>query len=199
MTTPASAAAATRGTYQEHLRVAEAGNAAALRGDHQTALARYREAIRLAVQHRAPEVFFRCYMEATLESLELMDEFASVIEYCDRAVAHYAEHPPAHDVAWLDLASIHQRKGAVLMKRGDHEAAREALEQALAIGARHATVGARLELARLLHGWIARSFFVSRDRITQEQRRLHYFSVRQRRGPALVAQPFTADGGHGQA
>jgi tetratricopeptide (TPR) repeat protein len=197
MTTPAHAPAAKSGAYQEHLRVAEDGNAAALRGDHQTALSRYREAIRLAVQHRAPEVFFRCYMEATLESLELMEEFASVIEYCDRATAHYAAQPPAHDVAWLDLASIHQRKGAVLLKMGDHGAAGHELEQALAIGAR---IGARLELARLLRGWIARSFFVSKDRITQEQRRLHYFSVRQTRGPALVAQPFrAADGGPGQA
>jgi len=179
MTAAASARTAGSGLYQEHLRVAEEGNVAALRGDHKAALLRYREAIRLAVQSRAPEVFFRCYMEATLESLELMEDFGSVIEYCDRATAHYAAQPPAHDVAWLDLASIHQRKGAVLLKMGDHEAARQALEAALAIGVR---IGARLELARLLHGWIARSFFVSADRITQEQRRLHYFSVRQTPG-----------------
>lgn len=181
MTDPAGEPTAKSVLFQEHLRLAEDGNTAALRGDHRTALTRYREAIRLAVQHGAPEVFFRCYMEATLESLELMEEFASVIEYCDRAVAHYAERAPAHDVAWLDLASIHQRKGAVLMKMGDHDAARGELETALAIAAR---IGAKLELSRLLHGWIARSFFVSRDRITQEQRRLHYFSVRQTPGTA---------------
>jgi hypothetical protein len=131
-------------------------------------------------------VFRRHYLEISLESLELLEEFDPVIEYCDRAIAPYAEHPPQSDVASLDLASIHQRKAVVLMKMegtpsrrsdrpGARDAARQSLAQAIELADR---IGARLELARLLQGWIARGFVVPADRITREQRRLRYFSVR---------------------
>ena len=71
-----------------HLQIAETGKLAALRGDHRTALGHYREAIRIAVGSGAPEVFFRHYLEATLESLELSEAFDDVLAYCDRAIAH---------------------------------------------------------------------------------------------------------------
>ena len=161
--------------FDAHMQVAEAGKRAALRGDHANALLRYREALRLAADQRAPEMFRRHYLEISLESLELLAEFDSVLEYCDRAIAHYTENPPQSDVAWLDLAFIHQRKGAVLMKAGEPNKARLELARALEVGG---SVGAPLELARLLHGWIARGLVITPSRITHEQRRLHYFSVR---------------------
>jgi tetratricopeptide (TPR) repeat protein len=161
--------------FDAHLHVAEAGKLAALRGDHASALLRYREALRLAAEQQAPDMFRRHYLEISLESLELLGELNSVIECCDRAIAHYTDNPPQSDVAWLDLASIHQRKGAVLMKAGEPNKARLELARALEVGA---GVGAHLELARLLHGWIARGLTVPPARITHEQRRLHYFSVR---------------------
>jgi tetratricopeptide (TPR) repeat protein len=164
-----------RRSMPEHLGLAEAGKVAALGGDHAQALARYREAMRLAVRDKAPEMFVRHYVEASLESLELMEEFDAVLEHCDRVIAHYTEHPPRHDAAWLDLASTQQRRGAVLLKAGRPDAARAALEEALEVGGR---IGATLDLARVLHGWLSRSLFVSSARITQEQRRLRYFSVR---------------------
>ena len=171
--------------FDAHVRLAEAGKAAALRGDHANALLRYRDAMRLAAEQQAPAVLRRHYLEISLESLELIEEFDSVLEYCDRAIAHYAEHPPQSDVASLDLATIHQRKGAVLMKTGAREAATRAFGQAIEIGTR---IGARLELARLLQGWIARGLVVSADRITREQRRVRYFSVRSdTMGPAASA------------
>jgi hypothetical protein len=191
------------GRFEAHVGLAEAGKAAALRGDHANALLRYRDAMRLAAELDAPDVFRRHYLEIALESLELLEEFDSVLEYCDRAIAHYTGHPPQSDVASLDLASIHQRKGAVLMKmagapsgrsgRPDaRDAAREALGQAIAIGER---IGARLELARLLYGWIARGLAVPADRITREQRRLRYFSVRPDTVRPSSASGTRADGG----
>ena len=205
--------------FDAHVSLAESGKAAALRGDHANALLRYRDAMRLAAEQHAPEVFRRHYLEISLESLELLEEFDPVIEYCDRAIAHYAAHPPQSDLASLDLASIHQRKGVVLMKmegtpsrrsgrpegtapsrsgrpegtapsrsgRPDaRDAARQSLAQAIEIGER---IGARLELARLLHGWIARGFVIQADRILREQRRLRYFSVRSE-----TMRPSTASG-----
>ncbi|MDA0165731.1 hypothetical protein OM076_36020 [Solirubrobacter ginsenosidimutans] len=158
-----------------HLSIAETGKRAALRGDHTTALGHYREAMHLAVSSGAPEVFFRHYLEATMESLELMNDFGSVIEYCERAVEHYREHPPAHPVAWLDLASIHQRHGCVLLKQGDVGPARVAFEQAIDIAAR---APAHLPLAEALGGWLRRGLFVSPERMLAEQRRYRYFCVR---------------------
>lgn len=172
MTGPAQAIA--------HLQIAEAGKRAALRGDHRAALGHYRDAMRLAVTTGAPEVFFRHYLEATLESLELSEAFDEVLAYCDRAIAHYATHPPGHALAELDLASIHQRRGVVLLKRGGPGAAPPsgatlALEHAVAGAAR---IGARLELSERLLDWIRRGLAATRQRILAEQRRLHYFSVR---------------------
>lgn len=162
-------------TAQAHLSIAEAGKRAALRGDHRTALGHYREAMRMAVSSGAPEVFFRHYLEATLESLELMNEFDSVFEYCERAFEHYREHPPEHPIAWLDLASIHQRHASVLLKQGQVGPARVAFEQAIDIAAR---APARLPLAEALVGWLRRGLVVSPERVVAEQRRWAYFSVR---------------------
>jgi tetratricopeptide (TPR) repeat protein len=167
MTGPAQAIA--------HLQIAESGKLAALRGDHRTALGHYREAIRLAVGSGAPEVFFRHYLEATLESLELSEAYDDVLAYCDRAIEHYAANPPAHVLAELDLASIHQRRGVVLLKRSEVAPARAALEQAVAGAAR---IGVRFELAERVLDWIRRGLAVTVPRLLAEQRRLHYFSVR---------------------
>ncbi|HTV17375.1 MAG TPA: hypothetical protein VMG12_01850, partial [Polyangiaceae bacterium] len=153
----------------EHLKIAEEGKRAALRGDHRTALGLYREAMHRAVSSAAPEVFFRHYLEASIESLELLEAFDSVLEYCDRAVAHYAAHPPAHAFAEFDLASIHQRRGATWLKLGQAEAARTDFDLAIA-GARRA--GARCELAERLLDWVRRGLSVSKERIVAEQKRL---------------------------
>lgn len=159
--------------HAQHLAAAETGKRAAQRGEHRAALGHYREAMRLAVSMKAPEVFFRHYLESALESLELMEAYDNVLEYCDRAVLHYELNPPAHEVATLDLATIHQRRGVVLLKSGRGQEAREALAKALETGSR---IGATLPLARALLGWLARGLTVSSDRIVSEQRRLHYFS-----------------------
>ena len=114
-----------------HLSIAEAGERAAVRGDHRTALGHYREAMRLAVSSGAPDVFPRRYLEATMESLELLHEYGSVVAYCELAIEHYREHPPTHPVTWLDLASIHQRHGCVLLKQTESGPAAVVFEQAI--------------------------------------------------------------------
>lgn len=159
----------------QHLALAEQGKLAALRGDHQAALEQYRQAIKIVVQTRAPEVFFRHYLEASLESLELMGALDDVLSYCDKAVAHYDANPPLNQLAKLDLASIHQRRGVVLLKRGERDLAKVALGQALQC-ARDAE--AQLELSQLLHTWLTKGLTITPDRVLREQRRLRYFSVR---------------------
>jgi tetratricopeptide (TPR) repeat protein len=193
-----AAAPAASAAHHEHLRHAVAGYEAALSGDHRAALGHYRDAMRVAVHAEAPEVFFRHYLEASLESLELIGAWDDVLEYCDRAIEHYRQHPPPHDVAMIDLASIHQRRGLVLLKRGDISAAREALADAIAVADR---AGARLELAARVIEWLRRGLTISPKRVLDEQRGLHYFSVRpgvpRLAAPDPAAPHSTRRGDHG--
>jgi tetratricopeptide (TPR) repeat protein len=165
--------------HRLHLGIAEQGKVHALKGEHTRALTCYREAMRMAVAAGAPEVFFRHYMECTIELLERMGSFADVLAYCDRALAHYAGFTPADDaqraVVRTDLAYTHQRRGVVLLKMGRTEEACAALGEALAV-AREA--GIRLELAEALLGWASRGLHLEPRRILMEQESRRYFSVR---------------------
>lgn len=166
--------------HRLHLGIAEQGKLHALRGEHGRALACYREAIRLAVGSGAPEVFFRHYMECTLESLERMGALAEVLAYTDRAIEHHAGLTPTSEeqraLIRADLVYIHQRRGVVLLKSGRVAEARAALEQALQL-ARAGSI--RLDLAELLVGWIARGFHLEPQRILAEQEARRYFGVRR--------------------
>ena len=155
-----------------HLGIAEQGKLHALAGDHGEALRHYREAIRLAVGSGAPEVCFRHYTQCVLESLEHMGAWSEILEFCERVRAHYAAHPPPHELARLDLACAHEREGVVLLKRGDPTAARAALARAV----EHAGPG-RLPLAEELNGWLRRGMQIDARRIEQQQRRHRYFIV----------------------
>jgi tetratricopeptide (TPR) repeat protein len=165
--------------HRLHLGIAEQGKLHALKGEHGLALTCYREAIRMAVSSGAPEVFFRHYMECTLESLERMGSFPDVIAYTDRAIAHYATITPNSEeqraLVRADLVSIHQRRGAVLLKMGRVDEARAALEKALAL-AREAN--SPLPLGQTLLGWICRGFHVDAHRVLLEQEAKRYFGVR---------------------
>lgn len=156
-----------------HVGLTEQGKLHALAGDHRAALAHYREAMAMAVRAGEPEVFFRHNLECALESLELMGAYDEVLAYCDKALALYRERPPSHDVAVRDLAHVHQRRGVVLLKRGDREAARLALAEA----ARLQPGG--MPLAATLLRWIAGNLHLDAARILAEQHRHKFFSVRR--------------------
>lgn len=152
-----------------HLGIAEQGKIYALEGDHVAALAHYREAMRLAVNSGASEVFFRHYMESSLESLEQMEAYQEVRDYCERAIQHYEVTPPVTDVANLDLASIYQRLGVTLLKMDMPDESKEAFTRALAI--------ADIPLAKTVLGWLKASLHITKDRVYQEQVKHGYFAV----------------------
>lgn len=166
--------------HQLHMGIAEQGKVHALEGKHGLALTCYREAIRIAVRSGAPEVFFRHYMECTLESLERMGSYPEVLDYTERAISHYAalkvESEAQRSLIRADLIHIHQRRGVVLLKLGRMEEARQALEKARSLAR---AGGLRCELVDTLLGWIARGFHVDAHRILTEQESRRYFSVRQ--------------------
>lgn len=161
-----------------HLGLAEQGKIHAVAGEHRTALLYYRHAMRLAVEAVAPEAFFRHYLECAIESLELMDCHAEVIDYCERVDAHYAsivalDEAQASFVA-RDRAAVAQRRALVLLKGGRRDEARRWLDEA-----RRRAVAAALDLPLLerVGGWLDQGLHVAPERVVAAQHQLCYFSV----------------------
>lgn len=161
-----------------HRGLAEQGKLHALAGDHDLALAHYREAMRLSVEAGAPEVFFRHYLECSMESLELMGANDDVVDYCMRVAEHYVGLEPADELQArfmaLDQAANAQRLGVNLIKAGRAEEAAGPLADAVE---RAKAAASSLPLAELLNGWLARRLTIDRARVETEQRRLGYFAV----------------------
>ncbi|MCB9529514.1 MAG: peptidylprolyl isomerase [Myxococcales bacterium] len=168
-----------------HLGVAEQGKLHALRGEHPLALQHYREAMNQAVRFGEPEVFYRHYLECALESLELMGALDEVVAWCDAALEHYRAHPPQTAVGARDLAHIHQRRGIALMKRGHRDPARAALAEAIELQ------DGAMPLAATLLRWIDSRLHCDAARITAEQRRQGFFSVRADTVDARRAVPLS--------
>lgn len=161
-----------------HVGVAEQGKLHALQGEHDVALLYYRRAMQGAVASGAPEVFFRHYLECSVESLELSGAYDEVLDYCDRVEAHYATVTPADEdqAAFVtgDLVATSQRRALVLAKAGRTPEALVALD---ASAQRAAAIGVDLPLVALVGGWLRRGLHVDPERILVEQQRLCYFAV----------------------
>jgi tetratricopeptide (TPR) repeat protein len=175
--------------HELHIGVAEAGKLAALKGDHGEALRHYREAIRMAVSAKAPEVFFRHYTQCTLESLELTGDYAEIIEFCEKADAHYRAIGAATPFQRRDRGSILERLGIVRLKSGDVEAARSTLAAALDVAGPDT-----LPIAKTVQGWLRRGLSPDLRRLTDLQKRHSYFSVRDGQVDASRARALAPQG-----
>ncbi|MEM7669706.1 MAG: peptidylprolyl isomerase [Pseudomonadota bacterium] len=173
--------------HEMHLGVAEAGKAAAVSGDHGEALRHYREALRLAVSSKAPEVFFRHYTQCVLESLEQTAAYAEIIEFCDNADAHYRATGAPTEFHRRDHGSILERLGVVLLKSGDKDRAKEVLAAAIAVAGK-----GRVPLAEQLHGWLLRGMTPDLRRIGEAQTKFGYFTVRADQLDTRRARPLPA-------
>ncbi len=156
--------------HKLHAGIAESGKLLALKGQHRQALARYREALRLAQSVRAPQVFARHYLHCVLESLEHLGAYAEVAALAGEA-ACAAACPDPSPFQRRDRAHLLERQGVNLLKGGKPAQAREVLAEALAMDA-------SLPLARQLLDWSSRGFAINAARITEAQRRHGYFTVR---------------------
>lgn len=159
-----------------HLGIAERGKMYALAGNHPRALQYYRVAMRIAVAAKDPEIFFRHYLECVMESLEHMGAYDEILAYCDRAIELYTKAPPPNVMATMDLASIHLRRGVVLLKRNEREEAKKSLEASQKTAR---AAGGEIALASLLLRWVGAGFVVEPARILAEQKRGKYFIVRK--------------------
>jgi hypothetical protein len=181
-----------------HLGIAEAGKVHALANRHAEALRHYREAIRLAVASKAPEIFFRHYSQCVLESLEQSGGDADIIAFCTAAEAHYDGLDADTPLHRKDRGSILERLALAELRRGDAAAARATLETAITTAGKGV-----LPLAEQVVGWLQRGLSVSPALLVQAQRRHKYFVVRpdavdparaRQLPPAVGAAPIAALG-----
>lgn len=160
--------------HRLHAGVAEAGKLLALKGRHDEALAKYREALRLAHGVRAPQIFARHYLHCVLESLERTgahDQAATLAgEAASSAAAELGDGTPS-DFQRRDRAFLLERQGVNRLKAGDIAAARDSLAAALALDE-------GLALARDLLTWTARGLGVTAARLAEAQRAHGYWTVR---------------------
>lgn len=155
-----------------HFGIAEQGKVHLLAGELQQALRHFREATRIAVEGGAEEVFFRHYTHCVLETLEQLGALDEILAFCERAEQHYAQNPPPHELARLDLATIRQRHGVILLKKGENAAARATLRAALEVAP------GPLPLATAVLRWLDLGLHVDGRRLHAEQTRHNYFVVR---------------------
>ena len=156
-----------------HFSVAETGKLHALKGDQKQALTHYREALRLAVSSKAPEVFFRHYTQCVLESLEMTEAYDEIIKFCQEADTYYQELELDNSFHNRDHGSILERLGMVQLKKGEHKAGHDSLMRARET----AGVGV-LSLTEEILGWLERSFSLDSCRLLNSQRLHNYFVVR---------------------
>lgn len=159
-----------------HMGIAMRGKMHALEGNHARALQYYRVAIRIAVMAKDPELFFRHYLDCVMESLEVTGAYDDVLAYCDKAIAMYTETPPPNAVATMDLASIHLRRGIILLKKSDRGGAKESLDTAQKTAK---SIGGDLALASVLLRWAQAGYAIESARVLAEQKRHNYFVVRK--------------------
>ena len=167
-----------------HLSIAEAGKLLALKGKHRDALQHYREALRLAVSSRAPEIFFRHYTQCVLESLELTGDYKEIIEFCTNADSHYAALDLHSSLHRRDHGSMLERLGLAYLKNEDVEQGQAALEKA-----REVAGDGVLPITDEVLGWLKRGFRVDTTRILSSQRKHKYFVVRQGQVDPKRAKP----------
>ena len=158
------------GVHRLHMGVAEAGKLLALKGRHQEALAKYREALQLAHGARAPQLFARHYLHCVLESLEHLGDHTRVAELAG-AAADNAANPDPTPFQKRDRAHLLERQGVNLARAGDVPRARTVLAAALELDA-------GLPLARALLDWTARGLAINPARLAEAQRKHGYWVVR---------------------
>lgn len=173
-------------SHNIHFSIAETGKLLALKGSHSEALHHYREALRLAVSSRAPEVFFRHYTQCVLESLELTGAYEEIIQFCENADVHYTSLNLNSKLHKRDHGSILERLGLVHLKKGDLDAGVDALEKARKIAGEKT-----LPITEEMLGWLQRGFHVDSNRILSSQRRHHYFVVRRDQVDRKRAKPLS--------
>lgn len=115
-----------------HMQIAEAGRQYAQKGDHEAALERYRHALKIAVDQKAPDVFLQYYTTSILDTLEAAGLYDQALELTSRAIDEQTEQDGR--LSQAVRADLMQRRVLLLFLQGQVEQADAALDQALPLG-----------------------------------------------------------------
>ncbi|HAA16838.1 MAG TPA: peptidylprolyl isomerase [Cytophagales bacterium] len=157
-----------------HLGIAERGKLYALEGNHAEALRHYREAIRLTVQHKSPEIFFQHYTQCVMESLELSGAHQEVINYCEKARSFFEEQSDTTTYAKRSHAAVLEKQAVQHVYQGENGEALPLLKEAQALVGRGTQ-----KLTDDLLNWVQRGYQISNQQLQQAQERHQYFIVRK--------------------
>ena len=174
--------------HDMHYGVAEQGKVLALKSRYEDALCHYREAIRLAVSIKAPELFFRHYTQCVMESLELIGAYSEVIEYCENVDQFFQKMPVKLPIHRKDHASNIERKAVNEFKIGQREAATEDFIKAIELSPK-----GTLPLSEDLLNWLKRGLQPDVRRVVELQKKYNYFVVRKELVDVSRARPITKE------
>ena len=122
-------------------------------------------------EHR---ILSRYFAECALESFEHMQDFESVLSYCEQAVSHYDANPPEGIVAWKDLASIYQRQTVIYLKIEQHDHAEGSANLASDIAKAHSL---KLPIIDSINNWLRTRLHIDNRRLEELLKQKNYYSV----------------------
>ena len=164
------------GTINLHFGVAEKGKVFALQGNHKEALRHYKEALRMCQSLPNADLFFQHYSMCAMESLELMESYEEVIDFCDKSLDFLESREDLKDNPVFEkyLASIHERKGVQFLLLGEKQMAIESFKAVQSLVGK-----AMMPLTNDLLNWAMRGYTISPAQIRELQKKHKYFTVRK--------------------
>lgn len=159
-----------------HYCIAEQGKLYALKGNHKEALRYFKEALRMCQGEPGADIFFQHYSLCAMESLELMQHYNEVIDFCDKCLDFLVTKTEMEELPVFQKlkASLLERKGIQYLHLNDKQEAVVSFKQALQIMDKK-----HLPLSNELLNWVLRGYSISSRQIFDLQNRHHYFTVRK--------------------
>ena len=156
-----------------HQSFTEQGKLYFLEGNFDLALKYFRYSLELAVQTESPQFLIKHYMECLLEALEMTENYAAVITYCDRVIG-LLEDEDKNLEKCVYLAQAYQKKGIILLKSGKGLESKNLLEASLSMAKSNKFP---MPLAENILFLINSGITPNKERIFEEQQQAGYFFI----------------------
>ncbi len=159
-----------------HYNVAEKGKVFALQGNHKEALRHYKEALRMCQSLPNADVFFQHYSLCAMETLEKMEAYQEVINFCDKCLdfLESKEIDKGQIVFQKYLASIIERKGIQYLYLKENKEAIDCFKEV-----QKCVDKKMMPLTNDLLNWTLRGFTITPKQILDAQNKYQYFTVRK--------------------
>lgn len=159
-----------------HNGVAEKGKLFAIQGNHKEAIRYYKEAIRMCRTLPNAEEFIHHYNICIMESLELMESYNEVIEFCDKCLDFLKIKDSLKNNLFVKnyAASVLERKGIQFLLLNEKEKAIDSFKSV-----QHHIDIKLMPLTNELLNWALRGLTITHKQILELQKKYLYFIVRK--------------------